>query len=109
MYISEISKIDNYRNMSNVAIKFDKTINYLIGENNIGKTNILELLHCIFGVGKFSVSDFDDLLKPINIEIKIKYDDDEYAFVEKYFLLNSIKNEFTLIATQNNPDERIFL
>ena len=45
MYISEIIEIENYRNLSGRTIKFDKTINFLIGENNIGKTNILELIH----------------------------------------------------------------
>ena len=42
MYISEILEIENYRNLLGRTIKFDKTINFLIGENNIGKTNILE-------------------------------------------------------------------
>ena len=48
MYISEFKEIDNYRNLSGKTIKFDKTMNFLIGENNIGKTNILELLNIFF-------------------------------------------------------------
>ena len=44
MYISEIKEISNYRNLSGKTIKFNETMNFLIGENNIGKTNILELL-----------------------------------------------------------------
>ena len=43
MYISEISLISNYRNLSGLSIKFNKSVNFIIGENNIGKTNILEL------------------------------------------------------------------
>ena len=33
MYISEILEIENYRNLSGRMIKFDKAINFLIGEN----------------------------------------------------------------------------
>ena len=47
MYINEIKKIDNYRNLSGNNIKFEKQVNFLIGENNIGKTNILELINSI--------------------------------------------------------------
>lgn len=48
MYINEIKKIDNYRNLSGNKIKFENQVNFLIGENNIGKTNILELINTIF-------------------------------------------------------------
>ena len=34
MYIDEIKKIDNYRNLTGNTIKFDSNINFLIGENN---------------------------------------------------------------------------
>ena len=44
MYISEIVEINNYRNLTGKTITFNDTLNFLIGENNIGKTNILELM-----------------------------------------------------------------
>ena len=56
------------------TIKYDKTINFLIGENNIGKTNILELLNIFLCVGKFAESDFKCVLQSIQIKIKIEYD-----------------------------------
>ena len=37
MYISEILEITNYRNLTGKRIKFNETLNFLIGENNIGK------------------------------------------------------------------------
>ena len=40
MYISEIVEINNYRNLTGKTITFNDTLNFLIGENNIGKTNI---------------------------------------------------------------------
>ena len=39
MYISEIVEINNYRNLTGKTITFNDTLNFLIGENNIGKTN----------------------------------------------------------------------
>lgn len=106
MYISEIMEIENYRNLSRQTIKFDKTMNFLIGENNIGKTNILELLNIIFHAGKFVESDFRDVLHPIQVKIKIGYDVDEVGFFEDNFDIDN-SNEITLIAMQDSVDERI--
>ena len=36
--------IENFRNISNIDINFSE-FNVLIGENNIGKTNILTAIH----------------------------------------------------------------
>lgn len=52
-------------------------MNFLIGENNIGKTNILELLHICLCTGKFSETDFYDVLQPVQVKITIEYDADE--------------------------------
>lgn len=73
MYISEIKEIESYRNLSGQTVKFDKTMNFLIGENNIGKTNILELLNIFLCTGRFSETDFKDILQPIRVKIIIKY------------------------------------
>lgn len=106
MYISEILEIENYRNLSGRTIKFDKTINFLIGENNIGKTNILELIHIFLCTGKFAESDFKDILQPILVKIKIEYDEDEVGFFEDNFDIDN-SNAITLIAKQDSVDERI--
>lgn len=47
---------------------FDKTMKFLIGENNIGKTNILEFLNIFLCIGKFAESDFKDVLRPIYVK-----------------------------------------
>lgn len=80
MYISEIKEISNYRNLSGKTIKFNETMNFLIGENNIGKTNILELLNIFLFNGKFVESDFSEILQPIEIKLTIGYDADEVGF-----------------------------
>ena len=106
MYISDIKKISNYRNLSGKTIKFDKEMNFFIGENNVGKTNILELLNIFFSIGKFSESDFKDILQPIEIEIKIIYNEDEIGFWGDNFDIDD-SNSITLIAKQDSVDERI--
>lgn len=106
MYISEIKEISNYRNLSGKTIKFNKEMNFLIGENNIGKTNILELLNIFLSVGKFVESDFTDVLQPIEIKMTIEYDADEVGFFEDNFDVDN-SNAITLFARQDSVDERI--
>lgn len=106
MYISEIKEISNYRNLSEKTIKFNKAMNFLIGENNIGKTNILELLNIFLSVGKFVESDFMNILQPIIIKLTIGYDADEVGFFEDNFDIDN-SNAITLIAKQDSVDERI--
>ena len=106
MYISEIKEILNYRNLTGKTIKFNETMNFLIGENNIGKTNILELLNSFLSVGKFVETDFYNVLQPIEIKLVIKYDEDEIGFFEDNFDVDD-SNAITLIAKQDSVDERI--
>ena len=106
MYISEIKEISNYRNLSGKTIKFNETMNFLIGENNIGKTNILELLNIFLFNGKFVESDFAEVLQPIEIKLTIEYDADEVGFFEDNFDVDN-SNAITLIAKQDSVDERI--
>lgn len=106
MYITYVKEIENYRNLSGKKIKFDRTMNFLIGENNIGKTNILELLHICLCTGKFSETDFYDVLQPVQVKITIEYDADEIGFFEDNFDVDN-SNTITLIVKQDSIDERI--
>lgn len=106
MYISEIKEIKNYRNLSGTKFKFDRQINFIVGENNIGKTNVLELLNCLLFKGKFDEEDFNNIKEPIEITFSVKYTDDEIGFFENNF---DIDNELkiTIKAIQENVDTRI--
>lgn len=106
MYISEIKEIFNYRNLSGKTINFNETMNFLIGENNIGKTNILEMINIFLSIGKFVELDFTDVLQPIQIKMTIKYSEDEIGFFEDNFDVDDSK-AITLIAKQDSVDERI--
>ena len=106
MYISEIVEIFNYRNLTGKTIYFNDNLNFFIGENNIGKTNILELINIFLSVGKFNDTDFTDVLQPIRIKFKIKYSNEEIGFFEDNFDVDDSKT-ITLIAVQETVDERI--
>lgn len=106
MYIKDIKMISNYRNLSGQSMVFDKDLNYIIGENNIGKTNILELLNIILFEGKFKEEDFADLSSPIQVKYTISYDDSSIGFFEDNFDVNE-ENCITIIAEQNLIDGRI--
>ena len=47
MKIKEIY-IDNYRNLSGLTIKFDSVMNFIIGNNGVGKSNLMELIDTVF-------------------------------------------------------------
>lgn len=106
MYISEIVEINNYRNLTGKTITFNDTLNFLIGENNIGKTNILELINICLAIGKFAETDFMDITLPIKIKFKVKYSNEEIGFFEDNFDVDD-SNSITLVAVQDSVDERI--
>jgi putative ATP-dependent endonuclease of OLD family len=47
MYISKIA-IENYRSFSDITVSLRPGLNVLIGENNIGKTNLIRALRILF-------------------------------------------------------------
>lgn len=106
MYISEIVEINNYRNLTGKTITFNDTLNFLIGENNIGKTNILELINICLAIGKFAETDFMDITLPIKIKFKVKYSNEEIEYFEDNFDVDD-SNSITLVAVQDSVDERI--
>ncbi|MFA7493091.1 MAG: AAA family ATPase [Proteiniphilum sp.] len=51
MYISQL-RIKNFRVFDEIALSLNKGINILIGENNSGKTTIIDALRICLGYGK---------------------------------------------------------
>ena len=56
-------KLNNYRNYKEIEISFDPKLNIIIGQNGIGKTNILESLIFISNTKSFRTLDDSDLIK----------------------------------------------
>ena len=71
MFVLEVAAI-NYRNVSCETIKFSQPCTFLVGENSLGKTNLLYLLRTIFTRRSFDENDFRNVGVPISVTIKLK-------------------------------------
>ncbi len=73
-------KATNYRNIDGIEVTFNPECNYIIGENNIGKSNFLTLLATVCNGKSFDEKDFADSEKPIEVELDIKLLPNEQGF-----------------------------
>lgn len=73
-------KISNYRNINGITIDLNPDCNYIIGENNLGKSNFLMLLATVCNGKPFEEKDFSDSDKPIEVELDIKLSVKEQGF-----------------------------
>lgn len=78
-------KISNYRNLNGVIIQFDKKVNFIVGENELGKSNLLSLFDAVFNHHQFTNEDFKNKDEPISIDLKICLSDMEKGIFEDYF------------------------
>lgn len=106
MYLKKILSIENYRNLANVEFQFNDEINFIVGENNIGKTNLVELFNVTLNTGKFCEEDFYDIKEPIKIIFQIEYDEDELGFFENTFNIDE-EYTITITAVQESIDSRV--
>lgn len=79
MYIKRVD-ISNYKNIKDCSIKFSWPSTYIVGENNLGKTNLLRLLHSAFNHSMLSVEDFNDPNNEVSILIQLGLEDYEVGF-----------------------------
>ncbi len=66
MYLSRIT-IENYRTFRSLEMVFHERVNYLVGDNNIGKSNFLDLLGTTLSGCGFRERDFQDPERPIRV------------------------------------------
>lgn len=73
-------KVHNYRNIDDIVVYFNKESNYIIGENNVGKSNFLSLLSTVCNGKGFDDDDFNDPEHPIEVELDIELLPSEQGF-----------------------------
>lgn len=73
-------KVKNFRNLDGLKVSLDPCKNYIIGENNIGKSNFLNLLSKVCNASRFADDDFQDPSLPIEVLVQIRLKEDEYGF-----------------------------
>ena len=98
--------ICNYRNLNGIQIRFHSQANFIVGENNLGKSNFLSLLNIIFNWRSFKESDFFDLDEPIEIELQISLDEIEKGHFADLFSPDD-SDSISISAIQNSPYENI--
>lgn len=119
MYLKEL-KIRNFRSIKDITLNFSKGINILIGENNAGKTTIIDVLRICLGyrdqdglrVNKndFHISQYDETLKPIEFDLSFEKDIDEEIgyFIELYDAENkTLDLHFRFSLKQYDKYERV--
>lgn len=105
MRISKL-RIENYRNLDGVTISFDEDVTYIVGENNLGKTNVLDLLNTIFNQATIGEEDFADTEKRSGAVVTLKMDEDEIG-ISGPDIDPTTGNTITVCAFADDPDSRI--
>jgi len=99
-------KVKNYRNLNEVDISFNPNCNFIVGENNLGKSNLLNLLQIIFTNRSFKIDDFSNIDDSIEIELTLKLDDIEIGQFEDLFD-NETTNHVNIICEQKTVDDNL--
>ena len=78
-------KVSNYRNINGISVNFNPLCSYIIGENNLGKSNLLALLNTVCSGKSFDDKDFIDSEQPIEVEMTVKLLPSEQGFFSDNF------------------------
>lgn len=70
MYLATL-EIENFRNLNQTKLSFHEHCNYLIGENSIGKSNLLALIQIMTSGRRLVEGDFFDIVKPVKVRLEI--------------------------------------
>lgn len=105
MKIKEIH-IDNYRNLSGLTIKFDSVMNFIIGNNGVGKSNLMELIDTVFNKNAFKEKDFSDTELKIEILMNVILEEYEIGYFDDLFEPQD-SNCIKIVVSQDKPNGRI--
>ncbi len=96
MQIEKI-EVNNFRNLDGIKIHFNLESNYIVGENNIGKSNFLSLVNIISSAWGFGEGDYADIQMPIVIHLALKLNEYEYGiFGDSFSPMNASTINITI-------------
>ncbi|MGL4677232.1 MAG: ATP-dependent nuclease [Brevinema sp.] len=102
MKLKSIQNITNYRNLSNIKLEFGDKLTYIVGENNLGKSNIFDMFNHIFKVRDFTEDDFQDTHTSISMNCFFKKDNgEEISFWGDHFCDGNIKVEYSHVYDEH--------
>lgn len=87
--IIESLKLKDYRNINNLDVNFDKSINIIYGLNGQGKTNLVESIDFLSSLKSFRGDQTESLIKI----------DSDFSLVEARFNEMSIKHQVRLVLS----------
>ena len=71
MYLERLAMI-NFRNYKQLDIKFDKGVIYFVGNNGVGKTNLLEAIYYISNLESFRSNDDKNLINEFKGQFRLE-------------------------------------
>jgi putative ATP-dependent endonuclease of OLD family len=99
-------EIQNYRNLSGQKVVLHNDCNFIVGENNLGKSNLLNFINVVFTQRGFNSDDFKDLSLPISGKITLQLEDVEKGIFSDLFDAED-PNKINIILEQPNPTENL--
>lgn len=97
--------VSNYRNIDGITVNLNTECNYIIGENNLGKSNFLSLLDTVCNGNSFNDEDYFDTEQPIMVELEVKLIPEEQGFFGDNFSPDDA-SRLTIQYTQLMSDAR---
>lgn len=99
-------KFGNYRNLDGLQVEINHDLNFIVGENNIGKSNFQNGLIKALSAKSFAKDDFTDEDSALCIQMKFHLSEEEIGIFDD--LVDPTDGEsINIIAKQENPDEYI--
>lgn len=99
-------KIENYRNLSGLEIHLNPHNNFIVGENNLGKSNFLQLLSTLFTRKSFNRDDFTNITDPIEVAFTLELEEVEIGLFDDLFDPTDA-SKINIKAVQNTIDDPI--
>ncbi|MBC7408574.1 MAG: AAA family ATPase [Arcicella sp.] len=99
-------EIQNYRNLSGQRASLHHECNFIVGENNIGKSNFLNFINVVFTQRGFNADDFKDLTLPIRGKIVLQLEDVEKGIFSDLFDADD-PNKVNILLKQQSPIDNL--
>ncbi|KGP91976.1 hypothetical protein N780_15295 [Pontibacillus chungwhensis BH030062] len=99
-------EIWNYRNLDGIEVALHPDMNFIVGENNLGKSNFLAMLNTISASRYFRERDFKNPDNSIEINLQLQLDDEEIGLFDDYFSPHDEQiNIINITLKQDSPEE----
>lgn len=103
--------IDNYKSINHIDINLSQKVNTFIGENSVGKSNILSAIEWMLGpvypsFNNFSKEDFFKGDSSLRVNIEVHFDDGNYLqLTNKWYYYNNEKSGLNFNGNQYISDD----